>query len=107
MPTGILLALVILAMPLLSAVVIAAAKKALGTKADLVGIGTMGVALALAVVLALGHATYAGQKYVFEWFSVAGTKWNIGVALDGLTLAMLVVVTLVSFLVHLFSKGYM
>jgi NADH-quinone oxidoreductase subunit L len=107
MPTGILLAVVILAMPLLSAVVIAACKKALGAKADLVGIGAMGVALALAIVLAVGHHEYAGQKHVFEWFSVAGTKWNVGIGLDGLTLAMLVVVTLVSFLVHLFSKGYM
>jgi NADH-quinone oxidoreductase subunit L len=107
MPTGILLALIILAIPLLSAVVIACFKKQLGTKADFVGIGAMGVALALAVVLALGHETYGHQKYPFEWFSLAGHAWNIGVALDGLTLAMLVVVTLVSFLVHLFSKGYM
>jgi NADH-quinone oxidoreductase subunit L len=107
MPTGIVLALVITALPLLSAVVIACFKKALGAKADLVGIGAMFVALALAIVLAVGHATYAGQSHVVEWFSVAGTSWKIGVALDGLTLAMLIVVTLVSFLVHLFSKGYM
>ncbi len=107
MPTGVLLSLVILAMPMLSALVIAAFKKQLGTKADAVGIGTMGVALACAVYMALNHATIAGTGYVFEWFSVAGTSWKIGIGLDGLTLAMLVVVTLVSFLVHLFSKGYM
>src|SRR5438477_599257 len=107
MDTGIQLALVILAMPLLSALIIAVFKKQLGTKADFVGIGTMGVALACAVVLALGHEKFAGQNYVFEWFSLAGTSWKVGVSLDGLTLAMLVVVTLVSFLVHLFSKGYM
>src|SRR5262245_56574155 len=102
MPTGVLLALVILAMPLLSAVVIACFKKQLGTKADFVGIGTMGVALALAAYLAVGHERFtspAEKSYVIEWFSIAGTSWRIGVGLDGLTIAMLVVVTLVSFLV--------
>jgi NADH-quinone oxidoreductase subunit L len=108
MDTGIQLALVILAMPLLSALIIAAFKKQLGTKADFVGIGAMGVALACAVVLAVKHHEYAGKSsWVFEWFSMAGKSWRVGIALDGLTLAMLIVVTLVSFLVHLFSKGYM
>jgi NADH-quinone oxidoreductase subunit L len=102
------LALVICAMPLLSAVVIAAFKKQLGTKADLVGIVAMGVALASAIWLAIDHKNVVehGSK-VWDWFTVDGTVWRIGVQLNGLTLALLIVVTLVSFLVHLFSKGYM
>src|SRR5688572_23363000 len=107
MPTGVLLALVILAMPLLSSLVIGTFKKQLGTKSDAVGIGLMGIALAISAYLAIAQSTFAGQNYVFEWFTVGGTSWKIGVALDGLTIAMLVVVSLVSFLVHLFSKGYM
>ena len=110
MPTGVLIALVILAMPLLSAVLIALLKKSLGPKVDLIGIGSMGVALALAIVLALGHEKFSGPvhgSWVFEWFVMGGISWKVGVGLDGLTLAMLIVVTLVSFLVHLFSKGYM
>src|SRR5439155_13455948 len=104
MATGILLSLVILAMPLLSALVIAALRRQLGTKAHLVGIGTMGVSLALAVVLAIGHEQFAGQHEDWNWFEIAGKSLQVGITLDGLTLAMLVVVTLVSFLVHLFSK---
>jgi len=107
MPTGIVLSLVILAMPLLSAALIVVVKKAMGTRVDLIGIGAMGVALACAVVLAVGHETYARQAWDMSWFAIAGVDWRIGIQLDGLTLAMLVVVTLVSFLVHLFSKGYM
>src|SRR5262245_54913470 len=33
--------------------------------------------------------------------------WTIGVKIDGLTAVMLIVVTLVSFLVHVFSSAYM
>ena len=110
MHTGILIALVITALPLLSALVIAAFKKQLGTKADLVGIGSMGIALALAVWLALNRATIVEEcahAKPWDWFTIGGVTWKIGVALNGLTLALLIVVTLVSFLVHLFSKGYM
>ena len=102
------LALVICAMPLLSAIVIAAFKKQLGTKADLVGIGAMGVALLAAIWLAIDHKNVvANGSRVWEWFTVGDVTWKIGVSLNGLTLAVLIVVTLVSFLVHLFSKGYM
>jgi len=110
MPTGVLIALVIVAMPLVSAGVIAVFKRQLGTKADLVGIGAMGVALGLAVWLAIDHTAVVEQcrhAAPWTWFTVAGTEWKVGVSLNGLTLALLIVVTLVSFLVHLFSKGYM
>ncbi len=110
MPTGILLAVVILVMPLLAACVIGALQmigKQSVRGADAIGIGCMGVALACAAALGLGHAEYAGQTWEFVWLSVGGIDWTIGIALDGLTLAMLLVVTIVSFLVHLFSKGYM
>jgi NADH-quinone oxidoreductase subunit L len=107
---GVLIALVICAMPLLSAGVIAVFKRQLGTKADLVGIGAMGVALALAIWLAIDHKNvieHCAHATPWTWFTVAGTVWKVGVSLNGLTLALLIVVTLVSFLVHLFSKGYM
>ena len=110
MPTGVLLALVIVAMPFLSGILIAAFQL-LGIKApgkgDVIGIGCMGVALACAITLAVGHSTYLGQAWDFSWITIGGIEWRLGVAIDGLTLALLLVVTIVSFLVHLFSKGYM
>ena len=110
MPTGVFLALIIVAMPLVSAALIAVLKKRLGTRNDFIGIGCMGVALALSVYLAINHKTVVEEcahAAPWDWFSVGGTVWRIGVSLNGLTLALLIVVTLVSFLVHLFSKGYM
>lgn len=99
------LALLIPAMPLLASLLIVV----LGKKfpADLIGIGAMGVSLAMAITLILSHGTSIGAAREFEWFTVGDITWQVGVAIDGLTLALLGVVTLVSFLVHLFAKGYM
>jgi NADH-quinone oxidoreductase subunit L len=107
METGVLLALTILCLPLLSAVLIWLFGKRLPGGGDFLGIGAMGIGLALSAVLALGHATFGEQVYEIEWLSVGGTPWKVGIILDGLTTAMLLVVTLVSFVVHLFSRGYM
>ncbi|MBU2573830.1 MAG: NADH-quinone oxidoreductase subunit L [Elusimicrobia bacterium] len=41
------------------------------------------------------------------WFSVGSTQATLGVYVDGLTIAMLVVVTAVSLLVQIYSIGYM
>ena len=107
MPTGVVLCLVLCAMPLLSATILAFLGKRGAKVCDWLGIGAMGVSLACAAVLALGHATYVGQSWDFVWMSVGGQDWRVGVGIDGLTLALLIVVTLVSFLVHLFSRKYM
>ncbi len=106
MDTGVTLALIVLAMPLLSATLIWLSGKK-GLAADWTGIGAMGVSLVLSIVLAVGHTSFGGPKPPVEWFTVGDTVWRVGITLDGLTTAMLIVVTVVSFLVHLFSKGYM
>jgi NADH-quinone oxidoreductase subunit L len=43
----------------------------------------------------------------FEWLQVGTLKLNAGFEVTNLTSLMLVVVTLVSFLVNLYSQGYM
>jgi NADH-quinone oxidoreductase subunit L len=43
----------------------------------------------------------------FEWIKVGALNLSFGILIDNLTAVMLVVVTLVSALVHLFSIGYM
>ena len=45
--------------------------------------------------------------YTHEWFTAGGLTVDLGVRIDGLTAIMLVVVTSVSFLVQIFSQGYM
>ncbi len=50
-----------------------------------------------------GHVT----AFSHEWFAVGDLVVNLGVRIDGLTAVMLVVVTTVSFLVQIYSQGYM
>ena len=42
----------------------------------------------------------------WDWFSVGFTRLEVGVLIDGMSAMMLVVVTLVSFLVQVYSVGY-
>ncbi|HEY9045714.1 MAG TPA: NADH-quinone oxidoreductase subunit L [Ohtaekwangia sp.] len=50
------------------------------------------------------HTPYTTQ---WTWFSIAGTTISAGVYVNNIAAVMLFVVTLISFLVHLYSTGYM
>ncbi len=70
----------------------------------------MGVALAAAVSLFLG--LYAGDAQahttiIARWIEIGGFKANWAIRVDMLSAIMMVVVTSVSFLVHVYSWGYM
>ena len=72
-------------------------------------IAGVGVAMVLSFV-ALFQAYDADGGiliYTHEWFTTGPLEVNLGVRLDGLTAVMLVVVTVVSFLVQVYSQGYM
>ena len=45
--------------------------------------------------------------YTVQWISLGGVTFSMGFYLDSVTAIMLIVVTLVSSLVHIFSMGYM
>src|SRR4051812_10363044 len=55
--------------------------------------------------VALDGARYAGT--VYEWANVGGLKMEVGFLVDGLTAMMMVVVTFVSLMVHVYTIGYM
>ncbi|MGH7163405.1 MAG: NADH-quinone oxidoreductase subunit L, partial [Planctomycetota bacterium] len=80
-------------------------------KGDWLVIAGMGVSLALSAIATLAWiGLKPGEFFAREWvwFEFAGgLTFHVGIVVDGLTAAMLVVVTLVSFLVFLFSVGYM
>jgi NADH-quinone oxidoreductase subunit L len=44
---------------------------------------------------------------VYEWMAVGGLKMEVGFLVDGLTAMMMVVVTFVSWMVHVYTIGYM
>lgn len=52
-----------------------------------------------------GHAAYNGT--VYTWSLIEGVRFEIGFMIDNLTAMMMVVVTFVSLMVHIYTIGYM
>ncbi|HEX3394133.1 MAG TPA: proton-conducting transporter membrane subunit, partial [Acidimicrobiales bacterium] len=85
--------------------------KRLPKKGSEIGIGALGLAFVLAVVAA---AQWIGKDEPREavhahhtWFNMGGIDFGFGIHVDGLTVMMLVVVTFISLMVHVYSTGYM
>ncbi len=108
-----LLCLILLTAPLVGFVLQYAFGRRLPGQGAWLTVGTIGVSLACSIVLAVGGIQWGTMKGVFhlgpwDWLPAgADFDWQVGILVDGLTAVMLVVVTGVSFLVHLFSVGYM
>ncbi len=78
---------------------------------DWVSVGAIFLSLLLSLIV-LGHAIGEYNPNYFEreqwtWMDFGGSKISLGIQLDNVAAIMLVVVTLVSALVHLYSVGYM
>jgi NADH-quinone oxidoreductase subunit L len=110
---------VIAFLPILSAVLIATFARSLQRKAWWVGAGFMGVAVvwSLGVLAALAghhgaesHVNFLTVPAAFEvwenWAPFGPYSMSMGLQVDNLTGMMLVVVTLVSFCVQMYSSGY-
>lgn len=105
------ISLVILILPLVSFLIIIFNQKRLGKAAGIIGTSILGIDLILAAVVAFGKlVTYSEESIIqwkFHWFSLGNRTIDLGIGIDNLAAAMLIVVTLISFLVHLFSTEYM
>ncbi|HYM35994.1 MAG TPA: proton-conducting transporter membrane subunit, partial [Steroidobacteraceae bacterium] len=109
------LSLVILALPMVSFLIIIFNQKRLNHSAHRIGIPILGAALALAIYICIAKLSGIPEtlNWTTNWISFGNVTGigllNIttGVMIDNLTAIMLVVVTLISFLVHLFSSAYM
>ncbi|KPK93833.1 NADH-quinone oxidoreductase subunit L [bacterium SM23_31] len=105
------LAIIIWLLPLLTFIIQIFFGNRLPRKGDWVVVGAMFIDLALALVI-FGNVIY---KYnpdfravlQFDWISLGGQDFPLGFVLDNVTAVMLVVVTLVSALIFLYSIGYM
>jgi NADH-quinone oxidoreductase subunit L len=105
------LALTILLAPLIGFVIQFFLGRRLPGQGAWLTVATIGISFVAALMIFFpfvgGHEPVAQS---WDWFSPGGpgsTPWTIGIHIDGLTAIMLVVVTLVAFLVHLFSTSYM
>lgn len=105
------LSIVILLVPLVSFMINIFLGNKLGKASGWIGTAILGIDLILAIMVAFGKlTTYADLPLVqnkVEWFSLGTSNINIGIGLDNIAAIMLIVVTLISFLVHLFSIVYM
>ncbi len=73
---------------------------------DYISTGAMLIALICSLLL-LQQVAPKPEIHTAEWISVGKVNFSMGFYLDSVTVIMLIVVTLVSSLVHIFSMGYM
>ena len=78
---------------------------------DWLSTGALGFALLLALVCFVKTIPSLDPNFRLHfsdtWIGIGGFQVKMGILFDNLTAVMLMVVTIVSFLVHLFSIGYM
>ncbi|HEY3375780.1 MAG TPA: NADH-quinone oxidoreductase subunit L [Candidatus Aquicultor sp.] len=100
------LSLIVL-LPVISFLVLLVFGKKLGEKSAYVSIGAALIAFVLSIK-ALFFTMGGGHSLTtFTWASIGSFKLTFGLLTDSLASMMLVIVTFVSLLVQIFSKGYM
>ena len=104
-------ALTILLLPIVSYAILFFLGRRLPRQGDWLGVGLLGIAwlLALRIFFHFWGVNDPGYRVegIWHWLDLGAFRIDAGILVDGMTAVMLVVVTTVSFLVHLFSTGYM
>jgi NADH-quinone oxidoreductase subunit L len=77
-----------------------------------VGAGSTGLSALITILVAISFvsATPSGNSYtqvLWTWINVAGFQPQIGLRLDALSLTMVLIVTFVGFLIHVYSTEFM
>jgi NADH-quinone oxidoreductase subunit L len=108
-------------LPAISFVAILFIGKRMPVRGSELGIAAVGISFVLAVIAAvqwIGHVNAAGEGGAGEehgvepvltaatWFTIGGRDFEVGTFVDGLSVMMLFVVTLVSLLVQIYSTDY-
>jgi NADH-quinone oxidoreductase subunit L len=101
------------ALPLASALVLVLFGSRFSRRATaVVGVGSIGLSALITILLAVSFfsAPPSGSSYtqvLWTWINVAGFEPEIGFYLDPLSLVMVLVVTFVGFLIHIYSAEFM
>lgn len=105
------ISLVVLILPIISFVLIIFNQKRLGRGAGWLGTSFLFVDFVLSAIIAYNKLILYPKvpmlQWKFDWFSLGTSTIQLGVGIDNLAAIMLIVVTLISLLVHLFSTEYM
>lgn len=101
-------------LPLAGTLILAFSGGRFGYRASaFIGVGSVGLAALVTALLTLGFVNgtvNAGQPQnvtLWTWVSVGEFQPTIGLALDGLSVTMLGIITDIGFLIHLFAAWYM
>ncbi|MCW8887422.1 MAG: NADH-quinone oxidoreductase subunit L [Motiliproteus sp.] len=99
-------------LPLLSSVILILTKGKLdNTRVSYLGVGSVGLSALIAISCAINfNMAPPGSAYtqtLWQWIDVGTLQPSISFYLDGLSLVMMLVVTCVGFLIHLYASGYM
>ena len=77
-----------------------------------IGVGSIGVCMALSILAAISFINFPPPNHVYvqtiwTWIDAGGFTPGISWYLDALSVVMILVVSSVSFVIHLYSTGYM
>jgi NADH-quinone oxidoreductase subunit L len=97
-------AILVLLLPLASAVVIALFLRKQGTLASWISTAAAGFGAAIAIILLLHGERFENS---IEWLRFGNFSVRMGIKFDDLAALMLFIVGFVGFLIHVFSLGYM
>ena len=108
METESLLGLLIPVVPFLAFIVIVAFTRKLNMASALISIAGTGITFIFSVIILLKQiANHTEIIFDIPWMYLGSLQLHIGVMINPLTAIMLIVVTLVSLLVQIYSIGYM
>jgi NADH-quinone oxidoreductase subunit L len=103
-----LLALLVPALPLFGAFAIGFGRNRLkGNSAGLLGTALVAISFVCSLLLFLGHDGTAHIVKAFNWIDVGGMHIPFAFQIDTLSLWMMLIVTGIGSLIHLYSIGYM
>ncbi len=108
--TNDLLAILVPGLPLIGAVILASLRRKLAANAaGMLATALMVAAFALSISLFLGFDANTGGRTVkiLDWISVTGMDIPLALRIDALSLTMMLIVTGIGSLIHLYSIGYM
>ncbi|MBL0125887.1 MAG: NADH-quinone oxidoreductase subunit L [Flavobacteriales bacterium] len=105
-----LLAVLVPALPLAGAVLLSALRRKFSaTVAGSIATALIAISFVATVILFSGFDTAAGGRTVrvLDWLSITGMDIPLALRIDALSLTMMLIVTGVGALIHLYSIGYM
>ncbi|MBM7551749.1 NADH-quinone oxidoreductase subunit L [Thalassobacillus pellis] len=93
--------------PLLSFLILTFFGKSLKQNSSMVGIGLTGVSFVMSIIVLFTQLAQGNGGMEAAWLTIGAVEFQFGVIVNPLNALMLIIVSLVSFLVHIYSKGYM